>query len=154
MTQKLTAAALEAMSVSDLLDLPWDAIEAAQGFTLPPEGSYYVTVLEAKVGAVGKKGEEKESISLEFQIDDTLELLTETDAKPEAGTKFDINYISGKGGSYFKRDFTEVAQALGIASLRDFLTALKGAKLALILTHRAGNNGAKYPQISIVTLAN
>lgn len=148
---------LQNMTVSDLLAVPFDQIETAIGFVLPPVGAYVLLVQNAEIVTVGKDANAKEAIEFTFVVQATVELVDPTATPVEDGAEFTITYIGGTGVSYYKRDFLEVNQALSPENLTDALEKIKNCTVTAIIKHRSDlrdpQNPKYYPQLDTVQLA-
>lgn len=134
--ETLNREVLKEMSVSDLLDIPLDAIDDAAGFAVPPKGGYHFTIVKCAIEQVGKEGNQVEGIVVEYEVKETLELADPSEAAVSAGTKFSTSYRAGQGVQFFKTDFKEVGAKLGAGTIADLVEKLNGCEVSAVLGHR------------------
>lgn len=127
---------------STLLDMNLDAFKDAPEFTNPPAGAYAVVLSAMETKDLGGKN----AICVKATVVETLQLNDATEEAPAQGTEleavfFIFDYEMAQG--HFKALTLPLAEALGVATLRELMEAVDGFECTAVTGLRANKKTEK-----------
>lgn len=141
------------LSLEQLLDMPFEEI-AEMIFKVPPKGAYIFLCTICKLGTVGTDENQKPAVVMEFEVQQTVELVpVEPPAVPVPdGTKVNIAFIGGGSIPFLRTTFGPLSASLGLNTLRGLCEKLPGISFSCVLAHRvdANNSDRIYPDLKEV----